>query len=148
MKISDHFYVILEKPCIFTKELVDTEVTEGKDVILHCETSKSDSPVKWCKDGKSLRNSSKYNISRSGFEAKLVIYGAEERDSGRYECEAGAAKSSAVITVKGKNVWSNGLSSTLSSTTKFRTMHRTDENVKLHRKGASCLCSSVRERFY
>uniref|UniRef100_A0A669QNP8 Obscurin n=1 Tax=Phasianus colchicus TaxID=9054 RepID=A0A669QNP8_PHACC len=92
--------VVKEKPCIFTKELVDTEVTEGKDVILHCETSKPDCPVKWCKDGKSLRNSSKYNISRSGFEAKLVIYGAEERDSGRYECEAGAAKSSAVITVK------------------------------------------------
>uniref|UniRef100_A0A669QKL3 Obscurin n=1 Tax=Phasianus colchicus TaxID=9054 RepID=A0A669QKL3_PHACC len=88
--------VVKEKPCIFTKELVDTEVTEGKDVILHCETSKPDCPVKWCKDGKSLRNSSKYNISRSGFEAKLVIYGAEERDSGRYECEAGAAKSSAV----------------------------------------------------
>ncbi|XP_050565252.1 LOW QUALITY PROTEIN: obscurin [Cygnus atratus] len=92
--------VVKEKPCIFTKELVDTEVTEGEDVILHCEISKSDSAVKWCKDGKSLRNSSKYNISRSGFEAKLVIHRAEERDSGRYECEAGAAKSSAVITVK------------------------------------------------
>ncbi|XP_074757193.1 obscurin isoform X8 [Athene noctua] len=92
--------VVKEKPCIFTKELVDTEVTEGEDVILHCETSKSDSPVKWCKDGKSLRNSSKHIISRSGFEAKLVIHRAEERDSGRYECEAGAAKSSAVITVK------------------------------------------------
>ncbi|XP_010078143.1 PREDICTED: obscurin, partial [Pterocles gutturalis] len=92
--------VVKEKPCIFTKELAGTEVTEGEDVILHCETSKSDSPVKWYKDGKSLRNSSKYNISRSGFEAKLVIHRAEERDSGRYECEAGAAKSSAVVTVK------------------------------------------------
>uniref|UniRef100_A0A8B9MBB1 Obscurin, cytoskeletal calmodulin and titin-interacting RhoGEF n=1 Tax=Accipiter nisus TaxID=211598 RepID=A0A8B9MBB1_9AVES len=89
--------VVKEKPCIFTKELLDTEVTEGEDVILHCETSKSDSPVKWCKDGKSLRNSSKYNISRLGFEAKLVIHRAEERDSGRYECEAGAAKS--ILTV-------------------------------------------------
>ncbi|NXG70473.1 OBSCN protein, partial [Baryphthengus martii] len=72
---------VQEKPCIFTKELVDTEVTEGEDVILHCATSKSDSPVKWCKDGKSLRNSSKYNISRSGFEAKLLIHRAEEKDS-------------------------------------------------------------------
>ncbi|NXC15799.1 OBSCN protein, partial [Corythaeola cristata] len=73
--------VVQEKLCIFTKELVDTEVIEGEDVILHCETSKSGSPVKWCKDGKSLRNSSKYNISRSGFEAKLVIHRAEGRDS-------------------------------------------------------------------
>jgi len=112
--------VILEKPCIFTKELVDTEVTEGEDVILHCETSKSDSPVKWCKDGKSLRNSSKYNIIRLGFEAKLVIHRAEETDSGRYECEAGAAKSSAVITIKGKNFWSNGLGPNLSSDTEVR----------------------------
>lgn len=115
--------MILEKPCIFTKELLDTEVTEGEDVILHCETSKSDSPVKWCKDGKSLRNSSKYNISRSGFEAKLVIHRAEERDSGRYECEAGAAKSSAVITVKGKNVWSDALGPNASSNTKVRVIN-------------------------
>lgn len=109
--------MILEKPCIFTKELADTGVTEGEDVILHCETSKADIPVKWCKDGKSLRNSSKYNISRSGFEAKLVIHRAEEGDSGRYECEAGAAKSSAVITVKGKSTWRAGLGHNSSSNT-------------------------------
>lgn len=64
---------------------------------------------KWCKDGKSLRNSSKYNIRQSGFEAKLVIHRAEERDSDRCECEAGAAKSRAVTAVKGKNFWSDGL---------------------------------------
>ncbi|NXS54386.1 OBSCN protein, partial [Brachypteracias leptosomus] len=73
--------VVQEKPCIFTKELADTEVTEGLSTTLHCETSKSESPVVWCKDGKSLRNSSKYNISQSGFEAKLVIHRAEGRDS-------------------------------------------------------------------
>lgn len=80
-----------------------------RDVSLQCETSRSDSPEKWCKDGKSVRNSSKYNIRQSGFEAKLVIHGAEERGSDRCGCEAGAAKSSAVITVKGKNFWSDGL---------------------------------------
>lgn len=99
----------LEKPCTFTKELVDTEVTEGEDVSLHGDTSKADSPGKWCKDGKSLRNSSKYNISQSGFEAKVVIHRGGERDSDRCECEDGAAKRSAVIPVKGKNFWSDSL---------------------------------------
>ncbi|NWT75609.1 OBSCN protein, partial [Prunella himalayana] len=61
--------------------LVDAEVTEGEDVSLQCETSRSDTPEKWCKDGKSIRNSSKYNIRQSGFEAKLVIHRAEEKDS-------------------------------------------------------------------
>uniref|UniRef100_A0A674HJ43 Obscurin n=1 Tax=Taeniopygia guttata TaxID=59729 RepID=A0A674HJ43_TAEGU len=86
----------LVKPCVFTKELDDAEVTEGEDVSLQCETSRSDSPEKWCKDRKSLRNSSKYNIRQSGFEAKLVIHRAEERDSDRCECETGAAQSGAV----------------------------------------------------
>lgn len=94
---------------MFTKELVDTEVTEGEDVNLQCETSRSDSPEKRCKDGKSLRNSSKYNIRQAGFEAKLVILRAEERGSDRRGCEAGAAESGAVIAVKGENFWNDGL---------------------------------------
>ncbi|NXH61852.1 OBSCN protein, partial [Rhabdornis inornatus] len=81
LTVQDGFYMSLEKPCVFTKELADTEVTEGEDVSLQCETSRPDSPEKWCKDGKSLRNSSKYNIRQSGFEAKLVIHRAEGRDS-------------------------------------------------------------------
>lgn len=103
--MSDVFYMNLEKPCVFTKELDDAEVTEGEDVSLQCETSRSDSPEKWCKDRKSLRNSSKYNIRQSGFEAKLVIHRAEERDSDRCECETGAAQSGAGIIVKAKNFW-------------------------------------------
>lgn len=94
--------MIVEKPCLITKELPDTEVTEGEDAILQCKTSKWESPVKWYKNGKTLRNSSKFKISQAGFEAKLVIQKAEEKDSGRYTCKAGRAKSSAVITVKGE----------------------------------------------
>uniref|UniRef100_A0A8U7MNR6 Obscurin, cytoskeletal calmodulin and titin-interacting RhoGEF n=1 Tax=Corvus moneduloides TaxID=1196302 RepID=A0A8U7MNR6_CORMO len=74
--------LVVKGKSIITTELVDTEDTEGEDVSLHCDISRSDSPGKWCKDGKSLRNSSKYNISQSGFEAKLVIHRPE--DAGRY----------------------------------------------------------------
>lgn len=50
--MSDGFYMNLEKPCVFTKELVGTEVTEEEDVSLQCDASRSDSPGSGTKMGR------------------------------------------------------------------------------------------------
>ncbi|XP_031759574.1 obscurin isoform X20 [Xenopus tropicalis] len=92
--------VVKEKPCIITKALSDCEVTEGENVTLHCKTSKANGSVKWYKDGKVLRPSSKFQIDRSGCEASLVICNAMGIDSGTYVCEFGTSKTSAVVAVK------------------------------------------------
>ncbi|MGH0174100.1 UNVERIFIED_CONTAM: hypothetical protein FKN15_071392 [Acipenser sinensis] len=96
--------VVKERPSIITKDLKDAEVTEGEDVVLLCETSKAGSPVKWYKDGITLKSTSKCSISRSGTEAKLTIRGAEEKNSGVYECEAGTTRSRAIVSIKGQKV--------------------------------------------
>uniref|UniRef100_A0A8U7MP75 Obscurin, cytoskeletal calmodulin and titin-interacting RhoGEF n=1 Tax=Corvus moneduloides TaxID=1196302 RepID=A0A8U7MP75_CORMO len=94
--------LVVKGKSIITTELVDTEDTEGEDVSLHCDISRSDSPGKWCKDGKSLRNSSKYNISQSGFEAKLVIHRPE--DAGRYTCDTGDQQTTAQVKIHAVSV--------------------------------------------
>ncbi|XP_058878961.1 obscurin-like isoform X15 [Acipenser ruthenus] len=96
--------VVKERPSIITKDLKDAEVTEGEDVVLLCETSKAGSPVKWYKDGITLKSTSKCSISRSGTEAKLTIRGAEEKNSGVYECEAGTTRSRARVSIKAQPV--------------------------------------------
>ncbi|XP_041100602.1 obscurin isoform X4 [Polyodon spathula] len=96
--------VVKERPSVITKDLKDAEVTEGEDVVLLCETSKAGSPVKWYKDGITLKSTSKCSISRSGTEAKLTIHGAEEKHSGVYECEAGTTRSRARVSIKAQPV--------------------------------------------
>ncbi|XP_029444171.1 obscurin isoform X11 [Rhinatrema bivittatum] len=92
--------LVKEKPSVITKGLTDTQVAEGEFLVLHCETSKPDSPVKWYKDGEPLQLSCRCQISQCGMEASLVIQSAGEKDSGRYMCTTGTSNSSAVITVK------------------------------------------------
>ncbi|XP_039609186.1 obscurin isoform X1 [Polypterus senegalus] len=87
-----------------TKGLKDTEVMEGEDVVLLCETSKADTPVTWFKDGILLKSSSKHKISCLGLNAKLTICKTEEGDSGIYECETGTAKSRAKVAVNAQPV--------------------------------------------
>uniref|UniRef100_F6TWE8 Obscurin n=1 Tax=Monodelphis domestica TaxID=13616 RepID=F6TWE8_MONDO len=91
---------VTEKPFLFSRELTDVTVTTGEPVTLCCETTIEDHPVRWTKDGKALRPSAKYRISREGHEAKLVILSAGEQDGGRYECEFGKARTSAIVRIQ------------------------------------------------
>uniref|UniRef100_A0A4W3HWA3 Ig-like domain-containing protein n=1 Tax=Callorhinchus milii TaxID=7868 RepID=A0A4W3HWA3_CALMI len=94
---------VKEKPPTVTKELAEfTAVIEGADVTLCCETSKSECLVKWFKDGKLLKNTSKHRISRSGNDARLTVCKAEQKDAGTYECQTEASSTKSIVTVTGK----------------------------------------------
>uniref|UniRef100_A0A452G6J3 non-specific serine/threonine protein kinase n=1 Tax=Capra hircus TaxID=9925 RepID=A0A452G6J3_CAPHI len=96
---------VTEKPSVFSQGLTDATVTEGEDLTLVCETSASDSPVCWTKDGKPLRPSARCRLTYEGRRAQLVITEATLQDSGRYKCEAAGAWSSSIVRVHGGAVW-------------------------------------------
>lgn len=73
----------------------------GEDVILSCELSRVDSPVRWLKDGKAIRKSQKYDLLYEGTRAMLVVHAASLKDSGEYTCETEASKSTANLYVEG-----------------------------------------------
>ena len=75
---------------------------EGEDLTLVCETSVSDSPVCWTKDGKPLRPSARCRLTYEGRRAQLVITETTLQDSGRYKCEAAGAWSSSIVRVHGE----------------------------------------------
>ncbi|XP_064239759.1 obscurin-like isoform X1 [Aotus nancymaae] len=95
---------VTEKPSVFSRELADATVTEGEDLTLACETSTRDIPVHWTKDGKTLRPSSRCQLSHEGHRAQLLITGATLQDSGRYKCEAEGACSSSIVRVHARPV--------------------------------------------
>uniref|UniRef100_A0A4W2HDN4 Obscurin n=1 Tax=Bos indicus x Bos taurus TaxID=30522 RepID=A0A4W2HDN4_BOBOX len=88
---------VTEKPSVFSQGLTDATVTEGEDLTLVCETSVSDSPVCWTKDGKPLRPSARCRLTYEGRRAQLVITETTLQDSGRYKCEAAGAWSSSIV---------------------------------------------------
>ncbi|XP_032190988.1 obscurin isoform X25 [Mustela erminea] len=90
---------VTEKLSVFSRELTDATVTEGEDLTLICDTTTSDSPVSWTKDGKALRPSARCQLSQEGHRAQLVITGATLQDGGRYKCESGGSWTSSIVRV-------------------------------------------------
>ncbi|XP_048212692.1 obscurin isoform X13 [Perognathus longimembris pacificus] len=95
---------VTEKPSIFSRPLTDVTVTEGEDLTLTCETTTLDSPVRWTKDGKTVRSSARCQMSYEGCRAQLVITGTTLQDGGRYKCEASGAWSSSIVRIHARPV--------------------------------------------
>ncbi|KAF7245686.1 Obscurin [Varanus komodoensis] len=90
-------------PALFTKDLKDEEVTEGKDATLRCELNKTSAAVEWKKGHKTLKEGKKYKMRRDGSIAELVVQGVELTDSGSYTCVCGTQQTVASLEVNGKD---------------------------------------------
>ncbi|KAJ7322096.1 hypothetical protein JRQ81_018383, partial [Phrynocephalus forsythii] len=91
---------VREKPAEFTKGLEDKTALAGQEISLSCELSKWDSNLKWCKDGKEIRRSLKYDLRQEGSRAILIVHDTTVKDSGTYTCETEIAKTKAILTVE------------------------------------------------
>lgn len=87
----------------FTRALMDTEAEEEGTITLQCETTQSPTKVTWYKGSKEVRSGAHYVMSQKKGILTLTIRQLEETDSETYTCDVGTAKSTAKVTVKGRN---------------------------------------------
>lgn len=79
------------------------EATEGGTATLQCELSRAAS-VEWKKKHKVLKLSEKYTMRQEGTTAQLLIHALEVKDAGEYTCVCGDEKTTAALTVHGKEI--------------------------------------------
>lgn len=69
-----------------------------------CEVTETRATVQWAKDGKDIRKSEKYEISKEERVMKLTVHSVTVQDSGEYSCEViGGATTKAKLEIKGKS---------------------------------------------
>ena len=72
---------------------------------LHCELSKAGVPVEWRKDEKVLMSGEKYQMKQKASVNELLISSVVPEDSGDYSCVCGEQKTSACVSIKGRNIF-------------------------------------------
>uniref|UniRef100_A0A8B9E654 Ig-like domain-containing protein n=1 Tax=Anser cygnoides TaxID=8845 RepID=A0A8B9E654_ANSCY len=85
----------------FTGKLQDYTAVEKDEVILQCEISKADAPVKWMKDGKPITPSKNVVIKADGKKRILILKKALKKDIGKYTCDCGTDQTSANLNIEG-----------------------------------------------
>lgn len=70
--------------------------------ILRCELSKA-APVEWRKGAETLRDGDRYSLKQDGAVCELQIRSLAIADAGEYLCKCGQEKTSATLTVRGKD---------------------------------------------
>ena len=78
------------------------EATEGATVTLRCELNKA-APVEWRKGPETLRAGDRVSLRQDGAVCELEIRDLTEEDAGEYSCVCGQERTSATLTVRGKD---------------------------------------------
>lgn len=73
-------------------------------MILQCEISKADAPVKWMKDGQEITPSKNVVIKVDGKKRILILKKALKKDIGQYTCDCVTDQTSAKLNIEGKVV--------------------------------------------
>lgn len=74
------------------------------DIILVCELSRANAPVRWYKDNQLIDDTEHYCSEEQGVFRSLVVLNADLEDSGEYTCDAVDDKMVFHISVKGNLV--------------------------------------------
>ncbi|XP_031662306.1 obscurin isoform X6 [Oncorhynchus kisutch] len=84
-----------------SRELQSISVVSGEDAVFICEVTQTRATVQWAKDGKDIRKSEKYEISKEERVMKLTVHSVTVQDSGEYSCEViGGATTKAKLEIK------------------------------------------------
>uniref|UniRef100_A0A2K6ULY6 non-specific serine/threonine protein kinase n=1 Tax=Saimiri boliviensis boliviensis TaxID=39432 RepID=A0A2K6ULY6_SAIBB len=89
-------------PARFIEDVRSQKATEGATATLQCELSKA-APVEWRKGPSTLTDGDRYSLRQDGTRCELQIRGLVTADAGEYSCICGQEKTSATLTVRGKD---------------------------------------------
>ncbi|KAI1237130.1 Titin, partial [Lamprotornis superbus] len=103
-KSSEAKLTVLEGDPYFTGKLQDYTAVEKDEVILQCEISKADAPVKWMKDGKPITASKNVVIKADGKKRILILKKALKKDIGQYTCDCGTDQTSAKLDIEDRDI--------------------------------------------
>ncbi|KAF7708348.1 hypothetical protein HF521_017405 [Silurus meridionalis] len=85
----------------FSKELQGVSIALGEDAIFLCELSQAALNVVWCKNGKPIQKSQKYETVQENKVVKLIVHNVTAKDCGEYSCEVtGGPTSKAQLQIK------------------------------------------------
>lgn len=71
-------------------------------VVLTCELSREDAPVRWYKDGLEVEESEALVLQSDGRHRRLVLPAAQPEDGGEFVCDAGDDSAFFTVTVTGE----------------------------------------------
>ncbi|TFJ98131.1 Obscurin-like protein 1 [Platysternon megacephalum] len=80
------------------------ELLAGLPLLLACEVSTPDAPVRWLKDGEAVSSDDVVALQAEGCARRLFIRSARPSDSGTYTCDAGEDALSFTVTVTAPQV--------------------------------------------
>ncbi|TSL54341.1 Obscurin [Bagarius yarrelli] len=90
--IRDSAALYLQAPLVKFTPLSEMDrnkfVEAGNPIVLYCELSNSDAPVRWYKNGVELHSIEGLHIQAEGTMRRIVIQSAEFSHSGVYSCDA------------------------------------------------------------
>ena len=89
-------------PAEFIRRLRSKEAKEGVTATLRCELSK-EAPVEWKKGPETLRAGGRVSLKQEGAVCELEIQDLTVADAGEYSCVCGQERTSATLTVTGKD---------------------------------------------
>ncbi|XP_038278473.1 obscurin-like protein 1 [Dermochelys coriacea] len=75
------------------------ELLAGLPLLLECEVSTPDAPVRWLKDGEAVPSDNVVTLQAEGCTRRLCIHSARPSDAGTYTCDAGEDALSFTLTV-------------------------------------------------
>lgn len=78
------------------------EMMAGDDLILACEVSRLDAPVRWYCNDRPLASDARTSIESYGTLRKIIVSNVQSSDSGKYVCDAVDDKMTCVVRIQGE----------------------------------------------
>ncbi|XP_075465672.1 obscurin-like protein 1 isoform X2 [Ascaphus truei] len=89
---SASFMVTVTEPpvkIVNTGDDTEHKCLNGERVVLSCEVSQENAPVRWYRDGVEMEETENVQLETNGKHRRLIIPNARSQDSGEFVCDAG-----------------------------------------------------------